>query len=88
MFQNLKYLNLFNYLIISRFIFNDDNYRGRKEVINLVESIDISILDLDEILLEEGHPTSYYTSGHGHFTENGYLTITNKILENYLAIRK
>ena len=57
-----------------------ENTRTKKEIINIVNQLDIQIIDFHEYLKNENKPESFFPLGkHGHYNDRGYKELSNII---------
>ena len=56
----------------------------KKEIINIVEKLDIKVIDFHEYLIKEIDPKSFFPLGkHGHYNDTGYKALSN-LISKYL----
>lgn len=71
--EEMRYKNKFN------FHFAKDNFRNKKNIINLVKSLNIKLIDIDStIFRKQEDPLALFNN---HYTEEGYNLIVNEILK-------
>ena len=72
------------------FLLNVEEHSStKKEIINIVEKLDIKVIDFHEYLIKEIDPKSFFPLGkHGHYNDTGYKALSNLISKylNYVPI--
>ena len=81
---NLYFIYLPDKERYSRHNINDGNYAKRNDVLNLVESLKIPIIDIHkDLLAKHEDPLSYYAHRiFGHYSPDGYSKVADFILRN------
>ena len=66
---------------------NNRNYYNKKEVLNLVKSINIQIIDIHELFKNQNNPLSFFPfEEYGHYNVNGYDLIAKHIVDKILEL--
>jgi len=62
---------------------NNDEFMNYKEVLNIVNKLEISIIDINkELFSKHKDPLSLFPfRSHGHYNEKGYKLVAKKILD-------
>jgi hypothetical protein len=79
---DLYFVYIPEYSRYSSEIKNNSSYRKRQEILNILDSLQIPVIDLHKEVFENlDDPLSLFPFGiNGHFNERGYMTITRAII--------